>query len=125
MQGNDGFTISKSLGEIEGRHEELLNEAQLAAAAEEKEAHSFEIDPAQVSRCNTLLLNYAVHILHFICCSGTLGSTFPFPGLYHVVFVNFAKPLSMYFSNENCLFVLASVDTLLCQFIFNLFYFRF
>lgn len=48
MQGNDGFTISKSLGEIEGRHEELLNEAQLAAAAEEKEAHAFEVDPAQV-----------------------------------------------------------------------------
>lgn len=55
MQGNDGFTISKSLGEIEGRHEELLNEAQLAAAAEEKEAHSFEVDPAQVTQssfCN-------------------------------------------------------------------------
>jgi hypothetical protein len=26
----------------------LLNEAEVAAAAEEKEAHAFEIDPAQV-----------------------------------------------------------------------------
>lgn len=61
-EGNDGFTISKSLGEIEGRHEELLNEAQLAAAAEEKEAHSFEVDPAQVEnvkqRCLPNALNY-------------------------------------------------------------------
>ena len=37
------------MGEIEGRHDELLNEAELAAAAEEKETHSFEIDPAQVT----------------------------------------------------------------------------
>lgn len=29
-------------------HGDLLNEAELAAAAEEKETHSFEIDPAQV-----------------------------------------------------------------------------
>lgn len=61
-EGNDGFTVSKSLGEIEGRHEELLNEAQLAAAAEEKEAHSFEVDPAQVEnvkqRCLPNALNY-------------------------------------------------------------------
>ncbi|KAL8088916.1 general transcription and DNA repair factor IIH helicase/translocase subunit XPB1 [Apium graveolens] len=61
-EGNDGFTISKSLGEIEGRHEELLNEAQLAAAAEEKEAHAFEVDPAQVEnvkqRCLPNALNY-------------------------------------------------------------------
>ncbi|MCI92638.1 DNA repair helicase XPB1, partial [Trifolium medium] len=44
----DGFTVSKALGEIEGTHDELLNEAEVAAAAEEKEAHAFEIDPAQV-----------------------------------------------------------------------------
>ncbi|KAK3004820.1 hypothetical protein RJ639_017933 [Escallonia herrerae] len=49
IAGNDGFSVSKSMGEIEGRHDELLNEAQLAAAAEEKEAHSFEINPAQVN----------------------------------------------------------------------------
>lgn len=48
IQGGDGFTVSRSIGEIEGTHDELLNEAQLAAAAEEKEAHSFEIDPSQV-----------------------------------------------------------------------------
>ncbi|CAH1448393.1 unnamed protein product [Lactuca virosa] len=36
-------------GEVEGRHEELLTEAQLTVAAEEKEAHSFEIDPAQIN----------------------------------------------------------------------------
>lgn len=34
--------------EIQGGHEDLLNGADLAAAAEEKETHSFEIDPAQV-----------------------------------------------------------------------------
>ncbi|MCH90662.1 DNA repair helicase XPB1, partial [Trifolium medium] len=38
----DGFTVSKALGEIEGTHDEV------AAAAEEKEAHAFEIDSAQV-----------------------------------------------------------------------------
>ena len=36
------------MGEIENGHNELLNEAELAAAAEEKETHSFEVDPAQV-----------------------------------------------------------------------------
>lgn len=51
LQGNDGFAIGKSAGEIQGTHDELLNEAELAAAAEEKETHSFEIDPAQVSWC--------------------------------------------------------------------------
>ncbi|KAL3499317.1 hypothetical protein ACH5RR_038410 [Cinchona calisaya] len=35
------------MGEIEGRNDELLNEAELAAAAVEKETHSFEIDPDQ------------------------------------------------------------------------------
>ncbi|KAK2984557.1 hypothetical protein RJ640_018935 [Escallonia rubra] len=62
IAGNDGFSVSKSMGEIEGRHDELLNEAQLAAAAEEKEAHSFEINPAQVEnvkqRCLPNALNY-------------------------------------------------------------------
>ncbi|RYR76279.1 hypothetical protein Ahy_A01g000886 [Arachis hypogaea] len=45
----DGFTISKAAGEIEGRHDELLNEAEVAAAAEEKETHAFEINPSQVN----------------------------------------------------------------------------
>lgn len=62
IHGNDGFTVSKSLGEIEGRHDELLNEAELAAAAEEKETHSFEINPSQVEnvkqRCLPNALNY-------------------------------------------------------------------
>lgn len=48
MHGSDGFAIGKSLGELENGHSELLNEAELAAAAEEKETHSFEVDPAQV-----------------------------------------------------------------------------
>ncbi|KAK6130022.1 hypothetical protein DH2020_036244 [Rehmannia glutinosa] len=60
--GSDGFTIDKSAGEIEGAHDELLNKAELAAAAEEKETHSFEIDPAQVEnvkqRCLPNALNY-------------------------------------------------------------------
>lgn len=58
----DGFTISKAAGEIEGTHDELLNEAEVAAVAEEKEAHSFEIDPSQVEnvkqRCLPNALNY-------------------------------------------------------------------
>lgn len=33
---------------MHGIHEDLLNGAELAAAAEEKETHSFEIDPSQV-----------------------------------------------------------------------------
>ena len=46
--GSDGFTISKTAGEIETGHDGLLNKAELAAAAEEKETHAFEIDPSQV-----------------------------------------------------------------------------
>ncbi|KAM0015543.1 putative DNA helicase chromatin remodeling SNF2 family [Helianthus debilis subsp. tardiflorus] len=61
-EGGDAFTISRSMGEIDGTHDELLNEVQLAAAAEEKEAHSFEIDPSQVEnvkqRCLPKALNY-------------------------------------------------------------------
>ncbi|KAL3833552.1 hypothetical protein ACJIZ3_008288 [Penstemon smallii] len=59
---HDGFTVGKSAGEIEGVHDELLNEAELAGVAEEKETHSFEIDPAQVEnvkqRCLPNALNY-------------------------------------------------------------------
>lgn len=49
-RGDDGFTIGKSAREIEGAtaHDELLNEAELAAVTEEKETHAFQIDPAQV-----------------------------------------------------------------------------
>jgi DNA excision repair protein ERCC-3 len=36
------------MGVIGTGHEDLLNGEDLAAAAEEKETHSFEIDPAQV-----------------------------------------------------------------------------
>ncbi|XP_072995058.1 general transcription and DNA repair factor IIH helicase/translocase subunit XPB1-like [Typha latifolia] len=60
-QGAEAFTVSKTLGEIEGGHEELYG-AELAAAAEEKETHSFEIDPAQVEnvkqRCLPNALNF-------------------------------------------------------------------
>ncbi|PKI50940.1 hypothetical protein CRG98_028670, partial [Punica granatum] len=45
--GAEGFTVGKAMGEVVSGHNELLNEAQLAAAAEEKETHSFEIDPVQ------------------------------------------------------------------------------
>ncbi|KAG5017577.1 hypothetical protein JHK85_023713 [Glycine max] len=58
----DGFTISKAAGEIEGTQDELLNEAEVAAVAEEKETHSFEIDPSQLEnvkqRCLPNALNY-------------------------------------------------------------------
>ncbi|GMH28867.1 hypothetical protein Nepgr_030710 [Nepenthes gracilis] len=60
--GTDGFTISKALGEMRSGHDELLTEAELATAAEEKETHSFEIDPSQVEnvkqRCLPNALNY-------------------------------------------------------------------
>lgn len=46
--GSDGFTISKAKGEIGTGHEDLLSGAEVAAAAEEKETHAFEVDPAQV-----------------------------------------------------------------------------
>ncbi|KAE8677973.1 TFIIH basal transcription factor complex helicase XPB subunit [Hibiscus syriacus] len=61
-QGSDGFTISKTAGEIESGHGGLLMESELAAVAEEKETHAFEIDPAQVEnvkqRCLPNALNY-------------------------------------------------------------------
>ncbi|XP_074572887.1 general transcription and DNA repair factor IIH helicase/translocase subunit XPB1-like [Curcuma longa] len=61
-QGSDTFKISKSAREIHGVHEDLLNRAELAAATEEKESHSFEIDPSQVEnvkqRCLPNALNY-------------------------------------------------------------------
>ncbi|EOA18099.1 hypothetical protein CARUB_v10006557mg [Capsella rubella] len=60
--GGDEFTIGKTSGELEAGPGELLNEAELAAAAEEKETHSFEIDPSQVEnvkqRCLPNALNY-------------------------------------------------------------------
>ncbi|KAI3943714.1 hypothetical protein MKW98_004219 [Papaver atlanticum] len=59
--GTDSFTISKAIGEVEGTHDELLNGIELAAA-EEKETHAFEVDPAQVEnvkqRCLPNALNY-------------------------------------------------------------------
>ncbi|EEF51222.1 general transcription and DNA repair factor IIH helicase subunit XPB1 isoform X2 [Ricinus communis] len=59
---NGSFTISKTAGEIGTSHDGLLNEAELAAAAEEKETHSFEVDPSQVEnvkqRCLPNALNY-------------------------------------------------------------------
>ncbi|GMJ03816.1 homolog of xeroderma pigmentosum complementation group B 1 [Hibiscus trionum] len=61
-EGTDGFTISKTAGEIQSGHDGLLMESELAAAAEEKETHAFEIDPAQVEnvkqRCLPNALNY-------------------------------------------------------------------
>ncbi|XP_038874425.1 general transcription and DNA repair factor IIH helicase subunit XPB1 [Benincasa hispida] len=61
-RGNGDFTISKTAGELGSRHEGLLNEAEAAAAAEERETHSFEIDPSQVEnvkqRCLPNALNY-------------------------------------------------------------------
>ncbi|RCV33472.1 hypothetical protein SETIT_7G086200v2 [Setaria italica] len=59
--GASSFTISKTSGQASG-HEELLNGMDLAAATEDKETHSFEIDPSQVEnvkqRCLPNALNY-------------------------------------------------------------------
>jgi len=40
--------LARCRGENISTHDELLNEAKVAAAAEEKETHSFEIDPSKV-----------------------------------------------------------------------------
>lgn len=46
--GVPSFTVSKTAGQIASGHEDLLNGMELAAATEDKETHSFEIDPSQV-----------------------------------------------------------------------------
>ncbi|KAJ1284882.1 hypothetical protein BS78_03G239000 [Paspalum vaginatum] len=60
--GAPSFTISKTSGQIASGHEDLLNGMELAAATEDKETHSFEIDPSQVEnvkqRCLPNALNY-------------------------------------------------------------------
>ncbi|KAL0927569.1 hypothetical protein M5K25_001752 [Dendrobium thyrsiflorum] len=60
-QAGETFSVSKTPGEMD-THSGLLDGADLAAAAEEKETHSFEIDPAQVEnvkqRCLPNALNY-------------------------------------------------------------------
>ena len=52
--GGPSFSVSKTGGENVSGHEDLLNGMELAAATEEKETHSFEIDPSQV--CVHLIL---------------------------------------------------------------------
>lgn len=44
---SEAFSVSKTPGEMD-THGGLLEGGDLAAAAEEKETHSFEVDPAQV-----------------------------------------------------------------------------
>ncbi|KAF8676253.1 hypothetical protein HU200_047124 [Digitaria exilis] len=60
--GAPSFTISKTPGQTASGHEDLLNGMELAAATEDKESHSFEIDPSQVEnvkqRCLPNALNY-------------------------------------------------------------------
>ncbi|WVZ69219.1 hypothetical protein U9M48_018039 [Paspalum notatum var. saurae] len=60
--GAPSFTISKTSGQIASGHEDLLNGMELAAATEDKETQSFEIDPSQVEnvkqRCLPNALNY-------------------------------------------------------------------
>ncbi|KAH7432496.1 hypothetical protein KP509_07G025300 [Ceratopteris richardii] len=64
MESLDGFsfTVSRGATEAAETHQEFLAENDLAAVAEEKEVHSFEIDPAQVEhvkqRCLPSALNY-------------------------------------------------------------------
>jgi len=54
--------VGKGLTEMGSNHDGLLNEAELAAAAEEKETHAFEIDPAQVD-CYLLCRSYSLMLL--------------------------------------------------------------
>ncbi|TVU35469.1 hypothetical protein EJB05_17360 [Eragrostis curvula] len=60
--GGPSFSVSKTAGEIVSGHEDLLNGMELAAATEDKETHSFEIDPSQVEnvkqRCLPNALNF-------------------------------------------------------------------
>ncbi|CAI9099949.1 OLC1v1036850C1 [Oldenlandia corymbosa var. corymbosa] len=63
IASEEGFTVGKALGEIEGNHHDgLLNEAEIAAVTEEKETHSFEIDAEKVEdvkqACLPNALNY-------------------------------------------------------------------
>nr|XP_043639888.1 general transcription and DNA repair factor IIH helicase subunit XPB1-like [Erigeron canadensis] len=61
-EGGNGITVGETIGEIKSTHNEVLNEAQLAAVTEEKTIRAFEIDPAQVEvvkqRCLPNHLNY-------------------------------------------------------------------
>ncbi|KAK8948315.1 DNA repair helicase XPB1 [Platanthera guangdongensis] len=60
-RAGEAFSISKAPGEI-NTHSGLLDGVDLAAVAEEKEIHSFEVDPSQVEsvkqRCLPNALNY-------------------------------------------------------------------
>ncbi|KAK3165132.1 hypothetical protein QOZ80_1AG0029310 [Eleusine coracana subsp. coracana] len=60
--GGPSFSVSKTAREIASGHEDLLNGMELAAATEDKETHSFEIDPSQVEnvkqRCLPNALNF-------------------------------------------------------------------
>jgi hypothetical protein len=51
------FTVSKAPNEMGGSHTELIGSEDITAAIEEKETHSFEIDPAQVQK------NHGSHII--------------------------------------------------------------
>lgn len=58
----ESFTVSKAPLESAAANQDLLGADEIAAAAEEKDMHSFEIDPAQVEhvkqRCLPNALNY-------------------------------------------------------------------
>lgn len=53
--GSSSFTVSRAPHEEGGADPELLGGDDPAAASEEKDLHSFEIDPAQVSSLNPIL----------------------------------------------------------------------
>jgi superfamily II DNA or RNA helicase len=48
IKGGDMFTVSKAPNEMGGSHTELIGSEDITTTIEEKETHSFEIDPAQV-----------------------------------------------------------------------------
>lgn len=62
IRGGDMFTVSKAPNEMGGSHTELIGSEDITAVIEEKETHSFEIDPVQVEnvkqRCLPNALNY-------------------------------------------------------------------
>jgi hypothetical protein len=88
------FTISKTSGQTSG-HEDLLNGMELAAATEDKETHSFEIDPSQVEnvkqRCLPNALNYPM-LEEYDFRNDTVSLPFLRDQLVHIIFLFFFRP---------------------------------
>jgi len=61
INGGNMFTVSKVPSEMGGSHTELIGTKDITAVIEEKETHSFEIDPAQVENVKQRFLPNALN----------------------------------------------------------------